>query len=107
MKRYGQVIKVRPEKLKEYKKLHRNVWPDVLRMIKECNIRNYSIFYRDGYLFSYFEYTGDNYEADMVRMAADPKTREWWTLTDPCQQPVETAKKGGWWAAMEEVFHAD
>jgi L-rhamnose mutarotase len=107
MKRYGQVIKVRPEKLGEYKRLHRDVWPEVLRMIKKCHIRNYSIFYRDGYLFSYFEYGGDNYKADMARMAADPKTREWWTLTDPCQQPVETAATGEWWAAMEEVFHAD
>jgi L-rhamnose mutarotase len=107
MKRYGQVIKVRPEKLEEYKKLHRDVWPEVLRIIKKCHIRNYSIFYRDGYLFSYFEYAGDNYKADMARMAADPKTREWWTLTDPCQQPVETAATGEWWAAMEEVFHAD
>jgi L-rhamnose mutarotase len=107
MKRYGQVIKVRPEKLEEYKKLHRRVWPEVLRMIKKSHIRNYSIFYRDGYLFSYFEYAGDNYKADMARMAADPKTREWWTLTDPCQQPVETAAAGEWWAAMEEVFHAD
>jgi L-rhamnose mutarotase len=107
MKRYGQVIKVRPEKLEEYKKLHRDVWPEVLRIIKKCHIWNYSIFYRDGYLFSYFEYAGDNYKADMARMAADPKTREWWTLTDPCQQPVETAATGEWWAAMEEVFHAD
>ncbi len=107
MKRYGQVIKVRPEKLDEYKGLHRKVWPEVLGMIRKARIRNYSIFYRDGYLFSYFEYAGDNFEADMARMAADPKTREWWTLTDPCQQPVETAGKGEWWAPMEEVFHTD
>ena len=107
MKRHGQVIRVRPEKLAEYKRLHQAVWPEVLSTIKKCRIQNYSIFYRDRYLFSYFEYTGDDYEADMAKMAKDPKTREWWALTDPCQQPVETAKEGEWWAAMEEIFHAD
>jgi len=43
MKCYGSVIGVRPEKLEEYKKLHAAVWPAVLDMIREVNIRNYSI----------------------------------------------------------------
>ena len=107
MKRYAQVIRVRPEMFEEYERLHRAVWPDVLRMIRECGIRNYSIFYRDGRLFSYFEYVGLDYAADMAKMAADPKTREWWKLTDPCQQPVETAAKDEWWALMRELFHSD
>lgn len=107
LKRYGSVIGVKPEKLEEYKKLHAAVWPDVLTMIKECNIRNYSIFYRDGMLYSYYEYIGDDYEKDMQRMAADPITQEWWKLTDPCQQALENRRPGEWWAAMEEVFHTD
>jgi len=101
------VIKVKPEKLEKYKKLHQNVWPGVLKTIKECNIRNYSIFYKDGYLFSYFEYVGDNYEEDMKKMAQDPVTQEWWKLCKPCQEPLETRKEGEWWAEMEEVFHVD
>jgi L-rhamnose mutarotase len=107
MKRYGWVIKVKPEKLDEYKKLHANPWPDVVKMIKECNIQNYSIYLRDGYLFSYLEYVGDNFKADMARMAADPVTQEWWKLTDPCQEPLDTRTEGEWWADMEEVFHID
>ncbi len=107
VKRYGSVIKVRPEKLEEYKKLHAAVWPDVLKMIRACHIRNYSIFYRDGYLFSYFEYYGDDFKADMARMAADPTTQKWWEHCKPCQQPVESAKKDEWWADTEEVFHTD
>ena len=107
MKRYGWVIKVRPEKLEEYKRLHAAVWPGVLKMIKECNIQNYSIYYRDGQLFSYLEYTGSDFDADKAKMAADPVTQEWWKATDPCQEPVETAKEGEWWADMEEVFHMD
>ena len=38
-------------------------------------------------------------------MAADPVTRDWWTLTDPCQQPFETRREGEWWADMEEIFY--
>jgi L-rhamnose mutarotase len=107
MKRYGMVIKVKSHKLDEYKELHAAAWPSVLDMIRECNIRNYTIFYRDGFLFSYFEYVGDDFEADMAKMAADPNTQEWWKLTDPCQEPLETCHEGEWWADMEEVFHTD
>lgn len=107
MKRYGMVLKVRPGKLEEYKRLHAAVWPGVLAMIRECNIRNYSIFHKDGYLFSYFEYVGNDFQADMGKMAADPVTQEWWSHCEPCQEPLETRAEGEWWAQMEEVFHTD
>jgi L-rhamnose mutarotase len=107
MQRYGSMIKLNPEKLVEYKELHANVWPDVLKMIRECNIRNYSIYYKDGYLFSYFEYHGDDYAADMNKMAADATTQAWWKITAPCQEPLETRKEGEHWASMEEFFHMD
>lgn len=107
MKRYGSMIKVRAEKLQEYKDLHANVWPEVLEMIYQCNIRNYSIYCRDGYLFSYFEYIGDDYEADMAKMDKDKKTQEWWQLTDPCQERIDSTQEGEQWATMEEVFHID
>ena len=107
MQRFGSVIKLRPEKLEEYKELHANPWPDVLKMIHKCNIRNYSIYYKDGFLFSYFEYHGEDITADMKLMAADTTTQAWWRLTDPCQEPLETRKEGEWWASMEEVFHTD
>lgn len=112
MKRYGMVVGLHAEKIDEYKRLHAAVWPDVIRMIKECRIENYSIYLRrldDGrhYLFSYFEYTGDDFAADMAKMAADPTTRKWWSLCEPCQRPLEGRAAGEWWAAMEEVFHCD
>lgn len=107
MQRYGSVIKLKNEKLNAYKELHANVWPDVLEMIRLSNIRNYSIYYKDGFLFSYFEYHGADFAADMERMAADPQTQAWWKLTDPCQEPLETRKPGEWWADMEEFFHLD
>ena len=123
MQRYGMVIRVKPEKFEEYKQLHAQVWPDVLKMIKECNIRNYSIYHKDGYLFSYFEYVGDDFESDMAKMAADPTTQKWWDVCKPCQEPLvsrlsslvsratddgrRTMDDGRWWASMEEVFHCD
>jgi L-rhamnose mutarotase len=107
MKRYGQVIGVRPEHFERYKKHHAAVWPEVLDMIKKCNMQNYSIFYKDNMLYAYFEYTGNDFAADMARMAADPKTQEWWSIMEPMQKPVETRKSGEWWANMEELFHID
>ena len=107
MKRYGMVIGVKPEMLEEYKRLHAAAWPEVLRTIAACNIKNYSIYYRDNTLFSYFEYTGTDFGADMAKMAADPVTQQWWKQTNPCQQPVASAKPGEWWANLEEVFHCD
>lgn len=107
MERYGSVIKVKPEKLEEYKKLHSAVWPGVLATIKACNIQNYSIYLRDYVLYSYYEYTGTDYQNDMQKMADDPTTQEWWKLCSPCQEPLENRAKGEWWASMEEVFHLD
>jgi L-rhamnose mutarotase len=99
------VLKVRPEKFEQYKKLHVAVWPGVLKKIAECNIRNYSIYHKDGYLFSYFEYVGDDFDADMARMADDETTQKWWAVCKPCQAPLETRAPGEWWANMEELFH--
>lgn len=70
-------VGVKPEKLKYCRMLHAAPWPEINAMIKECNIQNYSIYYKDGLLFSYYEYVSDDYEADMAKMAADPKTQEW------------------------------
>jgi L-rhamnose mutarotase len=88
MQRFGQIIGVKPDQIDTYERLHAAVWPEVLDMIHQCNIRNYTIFRHGSTLFAYFEYVGEDYEADMAKMAADPKTQEWWTT-------------------MAEVFHSD
>ena len=105
--RYGMILKIRPERIVEYKKYHKKIWVDVAKMITACNINNYSIYLKDEYLFSYFEYTGDNYEADMAKMAADPVTQKWWEIMMPMQEALPTRNEGEWWAEMEEVFHQD
>lgn len=107
VRRFGQVIGIRPEHFESYKKYHAAVWPGVLETIKKCNMQNYSIYYKDGLLFGYFEYIGDDFSADMAKMAADHVTQEWWAIMEPMQAALETRKTGEWWADMEELFHLD
>ena len=107
IRRYGQVIGVKPDQVETYERLHAQVWPEVLATIHACNMRNYSIFRHGAHLFAYFEYVGEDFAADMARMAADPKTQDWWTFTDPLQEPLPDRAAGEWWATMREVFHTD
>jgi L-rhamnose mutarotase len=112
IQRFGSVTGLKPEKLTYYQKLHANVWPAVLKKIKECHIQNYSIYLQKiqdkYYLFSYFEYVGSDFAGDMKKMADDPITQRWWKETDPCQQPLpEAAAQKKIWTNMKEVFHQD
>lgn len=107
MRRYGAAIKLRSDKADEYLQLHQAVWPQVKARMRASNIRNYTIFYHQGWLFNYFEYTGNDYASDMASVAADPKTQEWWALTMPCQVPLESRHEGEWWTTMTEVYHQD
>jgi L-rhamnose mutarotase len=107
MKRFGQVIKLKPGVLETYKRYHSAIWPEVAKTISDCNIRNYSIYHKDGFLFAYMEYVGSDFEADMARMGEDPKTQEWWAIMKPMQEPLATRAKDEWWADMEEAFHQD
>ena len=109
MKRYGTCIRLRPEAIAEYERIHAAVWPEVLATISACHIKNYTIFLKrpENILFATFEYHGEDYAADTAKMAADPDTQRWWAITDPMQEPFETRREGEWWAAMDEVFHID
>jgi len=107
MKRFGQIIHLKPEGANEYIIQHAAVWPGVLKMITECNIQNYSIYKKDNVLFSYFEYVGNDFEGDMARMSADLETQRWWDVVKPLMEPIETRNVGEFWADMEEIFHLD
>ncbi|MEX0331232.1 MAG: L-rhamnose mutarotase [Puniceicoccaceae bacterium] len=107
MKRYGSVVEVHPHKYEEYKRLHAAAWPGVLDRLKASHFSNYSIFYREGWLFSYFEYLGDDFEADVAAVAADKTTQEWWAVCIPCLKPLDSLPEGEIWAPMEEIFHLD
>ena len=71
----AMVIGLKPDKVEEYKRLHANVWPEILERIGACNVLNYSIFLKEpeNLLFGYWEYHGTDFEADALLMAEDPK----------------------------------
>jgi len=101
-KRFCQRAFLKPEKIEEYKALHANVWPDVLKTIKDCKLQNYSISIMGNMVVSYFEYTGEDFEADMAKMDADPITLEWWKHTKPCFVGHD---QGVYYEDLEEIFY--
>jgi L-rhamnose mutarotase len=109
---YGSVIELLPEQEQQYRDLHADVWPEVIAAIKKANIHNYNIFVAelDGkrYLFSFFEYHGDDPEADFASIAADPTTRDkWWPITDHCQKRLPGTPEGQQWQSIEMLMHID
>ena len=107
---FGQIGKLKPSCIAEYTYLHEVAvftpqWAGILSMIQECNIQNYSIFIEDDIVFSYFEYTGGNYQEDMEKMAADPLTQQWWTHTKPCFIKYKTTSRSDFYSDMKQIFH--
>ena len=107
MRRVGQVIGLRHDRIEEYERLHAEAWPGVLAAIRRANIRNYSIFRHGTQLFAYYEYVGEDYAGDMAAMAADPIVQDWWRLTDAMQEPLPERDPSEWWLTIPEVFHTD
>jgi len=108
VKRYGSVIELRPESEAYYRELHANAWSGNLRQMHQSNLRNFTIFLGevDGrrLLFSFFEYIGTDFEADMAAIAANPETQRWWAETDPCQRRLPDTPDGEQWLPLEMVF---
>jgi L-rhamnose mutarotase len=112
VQRYGAVVGVKESHVARYRELHAAVWPEVLAIIQRGQIQNYSIYLRqlaDGrhYLFSYFEYVGADFAADMARIAAEPETQRWWAECVPCLDLLPDRWQGEIWSPMTEVFHLD
>ena len=104
--RHALVVGVRPERREEYLELHRAVWPQVQATLSAAHITNYSIFRTGDTLFAYYEYTGDDHDADLARIGDDPATREWWSRTDPCQVRIAPERDAGaLWQPLDEVWH--
>jgi len=104
MQRIASVIHLRPEMKATYLELHHNPPLEVLEILKRAGVQNYSIFLHGDLLFSYLEFTGDDWNAAQLEIAADPATGAWWRRTDPCQRPLEGAPEGAWWTQMPSVF---
>jgi L-rhamnose mutarotase len=108
VKRVGMVIGIDPQYIPEYKKLHADDSPGVRDLLTKYNMRNFSIYLHeiDGkwYEFGYYEYVGDDFEADMAKLDAEPRNKAWLEICDPMQVPLKGEKS---WAVMEEVYHND
>lgn len=104
MLRFGQLGRLKPEKVDEYIQLHANPWSGVLKTITECNLKNYSIYRHGLDVFAYFEYVGENYDADMKKMAEDPITQEWWTHTKPCFEKYAFGSESEFYYDMQSIF---
>ena len=106
VKRVGMVIKLKPEFIEDYKKVHADSNFGVRDLLVEANMRNFSIFLiqlEDGnwYEFGYYEYTGNDFEADMAKLDKHPRNIEWLKVTDPMQIPLEGYEG---WAEMKQVY---
>ncbi len=102
---FGQVGQLKPEMVETYCQLHAQPWPEVLQTITRCNLRNYSIFCRETTVFAYFEYVGQDYGADMEKMARDPATQKWWAQTHPCFVRFAMDENSEFYQDMQQIFH--
>lgn len=104
MKRFILYAELYPEKVEEYADLHRNAWPEICKIISECNIRDYSISLRENIVFTSYKYIGEDYEADMKKMETYPIMHEWWSHTQPC---FIRRADGGFYEDLDEVFYLE
>lgn len=102
---FGQIGRLKPEKIEEYEALHAAPWLEVLQTIHDCNLRNYSIFREGEQVFAYFEYVGENYAADMAKMERDEATQRWWTHTKPCFVKYAVRPDSEFYADMKQIFY--
>ena len=103
LSRAGWVIQLKPGAREEYRRLHENVCPGVQARMRGAGIEKYTIFMRDNLLFTYMEFRGD-FKDVQTFIAVDEETQRWWKLTEPLQNPLESADDGEWWVWMDEVF---
>ncbi|MEE0946762.1 MAG: L-rhamnose mutarotase [Acutalibacteraceae bacterium] len=104
MKRIGTVTKVKEGMMDAYIKIHDEIWDDVVEASHSCGTRNFTIFAIGDYLFSYSEYVGDDFEADMKRKAELPAIKKWKEATGAMLTPVNEEQAS---IMLKEIFHHD
>jgi L-rhamnose mutarotase len=106
-KRIGMLIGIKPDRIAAYEALHAASNPGVRDLLNKYHMHNFSIYIHKlddshYYLFAYYEYTGNDYKADMEAMAKEPRNIEWLSVTDAMQIPLPGERS---WAKMQEVYH--
>lgn len=107
MKRVAFILKVKEDKLEEYKEHHQAVWPEMLDALRRTGWHNYSLYMRpDGLLFGYFE-TPKNFEAALAGMANEEINAKWQEFMAPFFEDLGGAHADESMIELEEVFHID
>jgi L-rhamnose mutarotase len=106
VRRIGMVIGMRSDRITAYEAVHAASHLGVRDLLNRYHMHNFSIFLHQldngqYYLFGYYEYTGDDYKADMAKLAAEPRNQEWLSNTDAMQIPLPGEES---WSVMREVF---
>jgi L-rhamnose mutarotase len=100
------LLKLRPEKVAQYKVRHSQVWPEMLNALQETGWRNYSIFLRpDGLLVGYLE--ADDFEKCRTAMKNHPVNARWQNEMAPFFESNGTGAADDNMFPLEEVFHLD
>ncbi len=107
MKRVGFLLKVKPDKLEEYKQHHQAVWPEMLAVLHRTGWHNYSLFMRDdGLLFGYFE-TPESFQAALEGMSKEEVNARWQQFMAPYFEELGGKHADENMLQLEEVFHLD
>jgi L-rhamnose mutarotase len=107
MQRVAFILKVKPEKIAEYKQHHVAVWPEMLDALRRTGWRNYTLFMReDGMLFGYFE-AEESFAASLAGMANEPINERWQEFMAPYFEQLSGAHADQSMVELEEVFHLD
>ncbi|MBM3189789.1 MAG: L-rhamnose mutarotase [Chloroflexi bacterium] len=106
MQRICWTLRVKPDRMEEYKEAHKNVWPEMLQALRETGWHNYSIFLRgDGLLIGYLE--TEDFEAAVKGMAKREVNARWQEAMAPFFEQLEGAHADEAMRSLEEVFHLD
>ena len=107
MKRVGFILKVKQERIAEYKEKHKQVWPEMLGALRAAGWHNYSLYMReDGMLFGYFE-TPESLQAAQAAMAETEVNSRWQDTMSPYFEIPEGSHPDALFIELEEVFHLD
>lgn len=106
MKRICFLLRVKPDRLDEYKEAHRKVWPDMLDALSRHGWTNYSLFLKpDGLLIGYVETPG--FTKAVEGMQTEEVNRRWQTLMKDFFVSLENGAADVSVEIIEEVFHLD
>jgi L-rhamnose mutarotase len=107
MKRVGFLLKVKQDKIEEYKQHHEAVWPEMLDALRRTGWHNYSLFLStDGLLFGYFE-TPESFQAALDGMAEEEVNARWQDFMAPYFEGIGGAHADESMVELAEVFHLD